>query len=321
MSNAIVDKIRNANTFLILTHRRPDGDAISSALAIYWYLISIKKLPQNIDIVIPNYAEELSFIFGNVAPLKEPFLINYDLAIIVDSAEFNFIKGKEYLKLAKESICIDHHAKKEYYADYNCVEVDASSCTCVIYKLFHECNNLYFLRCIGIGILSDTNNLVLNTTFEAKNILNELTMKGVDIGFISNCLSMISERTKQLIDLVIKRGKFYNNKIWCSYILQKDLYPKEKSLELINIKLIIQEVQKKINYETLVLICEKENGELKASMRTFNSSVNLLKICNKLLTEGKAVKGGGHAYSVGLTMVGNCDNLFKIVTSELEKYN
>lgn len=32
--------IQNSNSFAILTHERPDGDAISSALAMYWYIKS-----------------------------------------------------------------------------------------------------------------------------------------------------------------------------------------------------------------------------------------------------------------------------------------
>ena len=33
----------NATTYAILTHKRPDGDAISSALSMFWYLIDIGK--------------------------------------------------------------------------------------------------------------------------------------------------------------------------------------------------------------------------------------------------------------------------------------
>lgn len=36
MRKKILDKILQAETFLILTHIRPDGDAISSSIAMYY---------------------------------------------------------------------------------------------------------------------------------------------------------------------------------------------------------------------------------------------------------------------------------------------
>ena len=43
-----VDAIRQAKTFLILTHIRPDGDAISSSIAMYEFLVSLGKNPEDI---------------------------------------------------------------------------------------------------------------------------------------------------------------------------------------------------------------------------------------------------------------------------------
>lgn len=54
----------NATTYAILTHKRPDGDAIFSALSMFWYLIDIGKELDNIDIIIPEFIKDFSFIAG-----------------------------------------------------------------------------------------------------------------------------------------------------------------------------------------------------------------------------------------------------------------
>lgn len=41
--NALIQTILNSESFLILTHIRPDGDAISSSISMYYFLLSQGK--------------------------------------------------------------------------------------------------------------------------------------------------------------------------------------------------------------------------------------------------------------------------------------
>ena len=310
--------IGNANTFLIMTHRRPDGDAISSSLAMFWYLLDIGKKEEFIDVIIPEYTEELSFILGIEHLKKQPAKERYDLAIIVDCAELRLLKGKEYLTLANKTVCIDHHEKSEFYAEYNIVDVDVASCTSIIYEILPS-TGMDYLTCIATGLISDTSNLTLNVTPTARKIIEELRLLGVNLEEISKKLTTNSRRTEELLQLVIERGKFVQNMIFCSYLLQEDLLESEKNLTNVNHKLIIQGLQKNIQFETLILLIENELGEFKASLRTFNTQIDLNKVCLRLIAKGKALKGGGHSYSAGCTAVGSYEELFKIISDEISK--
>ena len=53
----IKDKIENAESIVIFTHEKPDGDAIGSSLAFY---IAMKKLEKNVDVIIPHFPTALS---------------------------------------------------------------------------------------------------------------------------------------------------------------------------------------------------------------------------------------------------------------------
>ena len=311
----ILELIRNSSTFLIMTHKRPDGDAISSALAMFWYLLDIGKNEKNIDIVIPEYAKELAFISGIEYVKKQPAMENYDLAILVDCAELRMLEGKEYMELADKTICIDHHEKEKFYANYNVVKADVSSCTTIIFDIF-RCVVPNYLNCIATGLISDTSFLTLNVNPEAKDIIKKLRELGVDIDEISKKLATKSNRTEELTNLVIKRGKFINGNIFCSYILQSDLLEDEKNLTNVNHKLIIQELQKEVEFETLILFIENEAGEFKGSMRTF-SDIDLNTICSELLADGKILKGGGHSYSAGCTVVGSYEDIFKTISDAI----
>ena len=311
----VLELIRNSNTFLIMTHRRPDGDAISSALAMFWYLLDIGKSKQSIDIVIPEYTKELAFISGIEHVKKQPAMEKYDLAILVDCAELRMLKGKEYMELADKTICIDHHEKEKFYADYNVVNVDVSSCTTIIFDIFH-CVAPNYLNCIATGLISDTSLLTLNVTPEAMDIIKKLRELGVDIDEISKKLTTKSDRTEELTKLVIKRGKFINGNIFCSYLLQADLLEDEKSLTNVNHKLIIQELQKEVEFETLILLIENEAGEFKGSLRNF-SNIDLNEVCSELLSEGKILKGGGHRYSAGCTVVGSLNEIFETISDAI----
>ena len=311
----VLELIRNSSTFLIMTHRRPDGDAISSALAMFWYLLDIGKSKQSIDIVIPEYTKELAFISGIEHVKKQPAMEKYDLAILVDCAELRMLKGKEYMELADKTICIDHHEKEKFYADYNVVNVDVSSCTTIIFDIFH-CVAPNYLNCIATGLISDTSLLTLNVTPEAMDIIKKLRELGVDIDEIYKKLTTKSDRTEELTKLVIKRGKFINGNIFCSYLLQADLLEDEKSLTNVNHKLIIQELQKEVEFETLILLIENEAGEFKGSLRNF-SNIDLNEVCSELLSEGKILKGGGHSYSAGCTVVGSLNEIFETISDAI----
>lgn len=308
--------IANATTYAIITHKRPDGDAISSSLSIFWYLIDIGKEPDNIDIIIPEFLNDFSFIAGiehlKSAPTKE----EYDLILVVDCAAMHLLEGCSILNRGKTIICFDHHEETSIPYTHCIINPLAPSCSYIIYKML-PCKNKHFLECVATGLISDTANLS-NVTSIVTDTLNELD--GVDIDYILSKLNSQSSRTLELSELVIKRGYFKSNSdntIFCTYLLQSDLLDSEKNLNTVNHKAIISEIQKSISYTTLVFLIENDKGELKGSMRTSNSNIDLNDICCRLVASGKLVKGGGHTYSSGCTAIGQSNDILELLSNEI----
>ena len=309
MRKKIVDNVHQAKTFLILTHYRPDGDAISSSLAMFHFLVGLGKNPEDIDVYIPYISNDLSFIDKNNIRKENCILDNYDLIIVVDCLDYSRIEGNDLLEgvFPQQCMIIDHHEFSgiPIEADYLLSDTSASSCTCIIYREFSKymCkqNSNDFFRCIAIGIMSDTMGLTLNVNQECKDILNECEKLGIDIPAIRTQLKNIDARTQTLAKLAIER-LVLDKEIGCTYILQKDLVPEESSLKTVNHKSIIQQILNSGSCKTLILLIENDNHEIKGSMRTTESNIDLNAICADMVERKIFIQGGGHSNSAGFKM-------------------
>lgn len=314
LTKKLSETILTAKTFAIITHKRPDGDAISSALAMFWYLLDVGKMSSEIDVIIPEFNNDFSFIPGIEYLKKSPTKETYDVLIIVDCANLSLLEGSNILNHAKQIISFDHHEQSSIDSSFGIIDTTAPSCTCIIHEIF-TCMSKPFLNCIVSGLISDTNNLSLNAGIRGQNIINALQGE-VDINYITAKLSSQNSRTMELVRLVQERGKLFNESIFCSYLFQKDLLDTEKNLTQVNHKGIIVELQKNVKYTSLVLLIENDKHEFRGSIRTFDSNIDLNEICSRLVSEGKLIKGGGHSYSAGFTANGSPDSIFSFFVSK-----
>ena len=306
MRKKILDKIVQAETFLILTHIRPDGDAISSSIAMYYFLVSLGKKNENIEVCIPYISKDLSFVDRNNILKNKCTLKKHDLLIIVDCSDYERVEGSNLLEefSAKQCIVIDHHevSKNSIKTESRIIDTSASSCTCIICREFsmYICkqNIDSFFRSVAIGIMSDTIGLTLNVTDECKDILNYCKKVGINIEKIKEQLNNIDIRTQTLANLAIKRMVIYQE-IGYTYILQSDLMPDEYDLKTVNHKAIIQAILDSVSCDTLILLMENDKYEIKGSIRTTVPNIDLNDICTSMAEQKIFLQGGGHSNSAG----------------------
>ena len=100
--DSILEEIKKAQTIVVLTHESPDGDAVSSSLSV---MHAISQLGKEVDVVIPEYSKDFTFLPGSEKILKQGKTENYDLAITVDCTDLKRLVGaKEYFETAKTTI-------------------------------------------------------------------------------------------------------------------------------------------------------------------------------------------------------------------------
>lgn len=316
--NKLVEK---ANTISIITHRKPDLDAICSCLSMYQYLISIEKKAELVDIIIPNYNISYSKFFDLRCTKKKARFSHYDLTIVLDCSNKIILSCSDILYISEKVLCIDHHSSlPNFKTDLSLINCSSSSCTCILFKLLPYVTYNYF-KLIALGIISDTYVFKINFNAEAKEILAEIEDFGININLLISFITDLNIRTYNLSALAMKRGQFYGKRkdIFCTYLLQDDLIDFEKELTNLDHKAIIMEIQNNLHFSSLILLIEKQDSTFKSSILTLNNNVNLAQILLNVYKNFPGIHGGGHHNSIGFNSSYSIEFTFNLFAEELDK--
>lgn len=176
--------IKKFHNFLVTSHVNPEGDALSSQLAVVSLLGSLGKkfTIYNSD----NVPRHLRFLPDSdlIRTKIDPKKTKFDCAIVVDCPNLSRTgKVKDVAKSAGCVINIDHHVSNENFGDINWVDKNASSAGEMIYRLYKSLN-LRITKKVAlylyIAILTDTGSFnYSNTSGVTHDIVSELMSYGV----------------------------------------------------------------------------------------------------------------------------------------------
>lgn len=185
MNNNLFDKalelIQDANYICITTHINTDGDAVSSSLGLYGWLIKKgKKVDVCIDSIIPDNFLSLP----NASIINQKKYNKYDLVVALDAAdEFRLGKNKQIVLDNKlHSLQFDHHFDaNNSFCKTNIIEDISSTCELVADFLFYVGDEIDedVAKCLITGIFTDTGKLsyacAMPETFEIVSKLLKLS--------------------------------------------------------------------------------------------------------------------------------------------------
>lgn len=176
--------ILSSKNFLLHLHPGPDGDSVGSTLALFHYLISIKKSVTLIsgDSPLPF---NLSFLPGADLITKTSFsdikLSDYDCFIVADSGDLKQISKNTEIIFPKNQqvIVFDHHTTNIGYGHINLID-RTSPATCQIVYQFLKANHCQIspamAACLLVGIYTDSGGYKYDhTTPETFSIAADLT--------------------------------------------------------------------------------------------------------------------------------------------------
>ena len=134
----IYNRILNAKDILILTHQRPDPDAIGSMLALK---LILDELNINADVVVTEIPDFVEILPGHEFLLTKANK-DYDLIILVDtSSKVQLGTHEDFYDQREKLIILDHH-KAEVNGDImRYIDDSAASNTVVVYE-FCKANNI-----------------------------------------------------------------------------------------------------------------------------------------------------------------------------------
>jgi len=196
--------LKDRDNFLILTHRRPDGDTVGCAGALAQGLREAGKSAYVLYIpeITPRYSR---FVDDYWAP--EGFGQNH--IIVVDTASTDLFPANATRYIGAVSLAIDHHPSNTCYAELTCL-INAASCGEVIYLILLELSGgigAKCAECLYAAVSTDTGCFVFaNTTAEAHQVAAELIEAGAPHKKLNKLLFRTRTRSRVKIESMINAG-------------------------------------------------------------------------------------------------------------------
>ena len=286
--------LRERDRFLILTHRRPDGDAVGSAAGLCQGLRRLGKTA----FVLPN-PEAVDRHGEMLAPCAPPADYAPETVVSVDLAEEGILQLKGEAWAGKFDLSIDHHPSNSFYARRVFLDPGAGACGELIYQLLREMQvpvDKALATLLYIAVTTDTGCFrYKNTTPQTLRVGADLLEAGVDID-LNRTLFMKKSRARLLLESSMIAGLrfFQGDEASLATVTRADLERcgvTEGDLE--DIASVAGSVE---GVELSITLREVGDGEWKVSLRTGQYG-NAGRICEEF-------GGGGHGMAAGCTLRG-----------------
>jgi len=200
-----VEWFKNYNNFLLLTHRRPDGDTLGSAGALAQGLREFGKtvyVLKNFE-TTPRYAP---CIDDYVAPddFNPEFIISIDTATL-DLFTHNALQFKDRIAL-----CIDHHESNTNYAQLLFLDSSRAACGELIYDILMELTGSISAKtaeCLYVAVSTDTGCFsYANTTSDVHAVAAHLIEAGAPVTKLNKIFFRTKTRGRIKIESMITSG-------------------------------------------------------------------------------------------------------------------
>lgn len=318
--------LEKSKRVLILTHKNPDGDALGSTLAFYWYLKSLGK-EVNVCYVGGSF-QEVEFVpmlkwdfWGDFSFLKERRNRNdYDLFLITDAFEAKrlgvFGEKLEDLptkeELENKFIFLDHHdAPENVEGLWSFVDRNKAATSLLVYDFFKASGveiNKDAAQCLLLGIFTDTGGFLhANTDSEVIRVSSNLMRQGASISLIArNLFANKKIGTLKIWGRALMRASLNEkNKMAFTYVTQEDLKECEANLNDVSGVTNVLGAAQESKYS--LFLTQTEGDRIKGSLRSEEH-----KNCD-VSQIAKMLGGGGHRLASGFEVKGNLEDILKII--------
>ena len=185
----IASVLNQAETVLIFTHQKMDGDAVGSSCALARVLRQQGK-QAHVLIEDDELADNLKFLDNNYCTVDEHVLEHPDVCICVDASELSrFPRRSGKFQTGAVTVCVDHHLARTPFCDYHYVDPHAAAASVLVYHLVQAMDapvDRDTASLLFAGITTDTGNFQYsNTNEDAFLTAADLLRTGMDVNAVS----------------------------------------------------------------------------------------------------------------------------------------
>jgi bifunctional oligoribonuclease and PAP phosphatase NrnA len=292
---AIRKRIVAAQTIMVTTHLRPDGDALGSLMGLGLALENAGKTVQMVSLDgVPSTFKHLP---GSARVRKKPEG-PFDLTIAVDCADHTRA-GDAFEYLGKPGINIDHHITNDQFAEMNLVEAEQAATCAILFDHLAEWGLTLtpdIASALLTGIITDT--LGFRTTSTTPHVLRQaaaLLETGVDMhelymrGLVRKSFDAARYWGAGLSSIQFKDGI-----VWATLKLddrKTSGYTTNDDADLINHLSAIDDSS------VAIIFVEQHHGKVKVSWRAQKPGLDVARVAQQF-------GGGGHQAASGAELAG-----------------
>jgi Exopolyphosphatase-related proteins len=296
------------DNIVILAHRKPDGDAMGCAIALY-HALTLQGKACRIECADP-FSSRYNYLNDGYLPKDfEP-----DYIVAVDLADEQLLGDLQPTYAGRIDLCIDHHKSNTFYAKHTLVEEQAAAAAETLFKLLLEMGTEIdgrIANALFTGLSTDTGGFrFANVTAETHRAAARLIDLGAEHVMINQAAFGTRSRARLGIErLVLQSLEYYCGGL-CALIalpphLRETYGATEDDLEGIsNLLRTIEGVY------VGVAIRDNGDGSFRLSLRS-KAPADVSAICAGL-------GGGGHTSAAGCTLMGTLGQVKQALLARVE---
>jgi len=299
------------DNFMLLTHKRPDGDTIGSAVALCRALRAVGKTA-----FVKENPEITRRLLPYVQTLTAPDSFKEDITIAVDLPSYGQLPPAFFPYREKIDFLIDHHISNAVNANISSYINTKAAATGEIIFDMTELMDVKFdeklAAALYISIATDTGCfLYSNTTSKTHSIAAKLLETGIDFPNINREFFEKRSRARIELERLIYNGmRFYlDGKVASIYIsIKMRLRTGVDEDDIDDLSTLPRRVEGVV---AGISAYEQKDGSIKMSVRT-TEEVDASEVC-------AALGGGGHPRAAGCGMNGSARIAILRVVDEISK--
>ena len=306
--------LREQNRFAILSHVRPDGDALGCQIAL---ALSLQQLGKEVRVWNEDgMLEKYSFLPRAELLTKAPAAPeDVDVAVALDTAIQNRL-GTAFaaVRSAKMWINIDHHLSNPGYGDLVYVDPTAPATGQIIFDLIKSQGfpfNREIAENLFAAISTDTGSFQYpKTSARTFEIASQLVCTGIDVGRLNQQLyENYPRRRIELLRELLRTMRFESDGRVASFSLSLKTAAALHILPEDN-EGLIDHLRAIRGVIVAVFFEELSDGKVRVSMRSKTDAIDVCAICQKF-------GGGGHTLAAGARVRGTLAEVEQKVLEEV----
>lgn len=313
----IAATLRGAQRIALVSHVRPDGDAVGSLLGL---ALSLKQMGKTVyPLLEDGVPDNLMFLPGTdlvkkpgTAPLED-----IDLAIALDTATHERVGDgcRMALSGARKLLNIDHHGSNPGYGDLHYIDSREPAVGQIIYNLLQETGlpmDDAVRQHLFTAISTDTGSFQFScTTSRSHRIAAEMIDAGLNIATLCRALyHTYPKRRLQLLQALLNEMTFSADDRIVSWILTQKLMD-TVGVQPGDTEGLIDTLRAVDSVISAVIFEEVADGKIRVSARSKDTRLNVANVCAQF-------GGGGHAMAAGARIKGTAAEASKKFLEALE---